>query len=26
VEIGVFFQDLFKSNDIRIIQFFNNWI
>ncbi len=24
VEIGVFFQDLFKSNDIRIIQFFNN--
>jgi ethanolamine utilization protein EutA (predicted chaperonin) len=26
VKIEVFFEDLFKSNDIRIIEFFNNWI
>ncbi len=26
VKIEVFFEDLFKSNDIGIIEFFNNWI
>jgi hypothetical protein len=26
VKIKVFFEDLFKSNDIGIIEFFNNWI